>query len=1736
MKPNLFSRSGGRLALLLTAAALPAPVFAALTWNSAGPTGNWSTAVGNENWNPGPVVWTPNEDAIFDLAAETVTVTEANTIFDDITFGITGFTLANDAMGSLTLSNDFASTITVTNLADTATIAESLANNGVTASSLTKAGAGTLVLSGTNGYTGGTNVSGGTLSIAGSANLGAGTLTFNGGNLTLTGTAQTLAQAVTLTSPALITTPVANTITTFSGLLSGAGALSVTGSGALAFTNTGSTYSGGVTLNNSVRLQIGTNAAALGGGAGTVTVNGTSTPTSGSGSQVYASGAVTLAKNFIISGSGGNSVDSVQRGAIRLDTGAIVSGNITLSANASIGSNTGGGTVSGVISGTGFALTKVDGNTLTLTANNTYTGGTTVHAGALTLGGAAGTGVGRIRGTVTVNSGTTLNLTAVNALGYTTGVKVDTVNLSGTLDNTAAGDNGWGVTYNLTGGTLRSNGGTSSATATQLFAFGSDVGAGGTVVNSLASATTSTVAGRINIRQNNPGNAVAFTVADGAAATDLLVSAAITQASAGYGITKNDAGLMSLTGASSFTGATTVNGGTLLLGSTGTLPSSAITVNSTGSFISSTAGKTFAALTANNGSTLGLAAQTGATTTVTGALTLTTGGNTTIALQDLDANSQTIGTVYDLVTAGSIAGTGSTTLSPNTSFGPTRVTGTTAVAGNKLQLTITGAGANLIWNNASAAGVDTGTWDLNTTANFNNGGSNDVFKVFDAVTFDDSLLSGSPKTVNLTGTLAPAKVTVNNSAGDYTLTSTGTLSGGGSLVKSGTSKLTLTANHTNTGTTTVNGGTLQVGANTPVNVGSLGTGAVSIASGSTVNIRRSDGLTFSNAFSGAGNLTFTGTNNGSGENTQTSHAISGNNSGFSGTMTAEASRLALDSVNDVGTANLVTGTNGQFFITAGTYANNFTIAGDGWGEGAGQLGAIRLSNSSISGTITLAGNSRISTHSGTGAISGPIVGSGFGVTFGTLDPASAQATNLTLSGASTYTGATTIGHNLVSTANITLTGSLGATAVTVNPNSSLNGGGSIATGGSLTFGAGATGLGVNAALANPLTVGGNVNFNGAAGQVSVTVTPGSRIVPGSPFTLLSFTGTTDAVPADFTLVNPANFRAGTFAVTANAVTLDLATKALTWTGTGGLNWAIGGAITNWNDTTPAPSTFFTGDGVTFDDTAGAANGTVTLVGALVPLGLVVNNTATVPYTFTGTGTIGGATSLVKQGVGALTIISAQPTYTGGTTVNGGSIIVDSNNTASRLPNGGSLVINNTGTLVARGTNPLPQSGNALNTTVNAGGTLRFITGTSIAFPTATQSHGHLGNLTLNGGTVDLTYAGAGNAYNDESFQLVGNVTVGGAAASTIQSSEAAALQGMALVGVRTFTVADATGSAAADLTISAEVENSDSNNGALIKAGVGTMSLIAANSYTAGTTVNAGTLLVTNTTNSGTGTGAVTVNTGGTLGGTGAFTGALTVNAGGTVAPGTSAGDLAVGATVIAGTYACEVNGATEDTLVVTGALNITGATLNVSAIGDGATAGEYIIATYTGALTGTFSGLAEGATVLPGYTITYATAGQIKLVTGGPSYSSWAASFSPNPGLANVDFENDGFENGTEFILGGSPISGSNNPKIYSFAVDTNADLAKELVMTIAVPVGTPAFSTGAPSTSSFAGFGIAVQGSMTLASYPLTVTPVTPVTTNLPTLTPQGGVSYEYRSFSLGGSNGLPSKGFLRVSVTNP
>jgi fibronectin-binding autotransporter adhesin len=74
-------------------------------------------------------------------------------------------------------------------------------------------------------------------------------------------------------------------------------------------------------------------------------------------------------------------------------------------------------------------------------------------------------------------------------------------------------------------------------------------------------------------------------------------------------------------------------------------------------------------------------------------------------------------------------------------------------------------------------------------------------------------------------------------------------------------------------------------------------------------------------------------------------------------------------------------------------------------------------------------------------------------------------------------------------------------------------------------------------------------------------------------------------------------------------------------------------------------------------------------------------------------------------------------------------------------------------------------------------------------------------------------------------------------------------------------------------------QDSVTAGGSLGKTGTGAWTLAGANTYTGGTTVYQGTLIVTNTSGSATGTGAVSVSAG-TLGGSGIITGAVTVGTG----------------------------------------------------------------------------------------------------------------------------------------------------------------------------------------------------------------------------------------------------------------
>lgn len=232
--------------------------------------------------------------------------------------------------------------------------------------------------------------------------------------------------------------------------------------------------------------------------------------------------------------------------------------------------NSGPLTWSAALSGTG-ALVKSGSGTLILSATNTFSGGTTINAGTLQISASGVGGTGAIRGSVTVNSGATLLITAQDALGYNSGTKVDTLVIAGgTVTHQASGNLTLAnVAVSLTGGTLQS---TSTGEIDFFDLNAATTTTGNTTITTNASATTSLIAGSIRLRQGNSDpTGTVFTVADGAAAVDLHVSANLTEGAAqsiASAITKAGSGLMLLSGTNNYTGPTTVSAGTLRAGST----------------------------------------------------------------------------------------------------------------------------------------------------------------------------------------------------------------------------------------------------------------------------------------------------------------------------------------------------------------------------------------------------------------------------------------------------------------------------------------------------------------------------------------------------------------------------------------------------------------------------------------------------------------------------------------------------------------------------------------------------------------------------------------------------------------------------------------------------------------------------------------------------------------------------------------------------------------------------------------------------------------------------------------------------------------------------------------------------------------------------------------------------------------------------------------------------------------
>lgn len=219
----------------------------------------------------------------------------------------------------------------------------------------------TLVLTGTNTYSGGTTISSGTVLQLGNGGA-AGSIT---GNVTDNGS--------------LIFKR--SDVVTFSGVISGTGSVSQTGSGTIILGGA-STYTGGTMVTAGI-LRLGAGASVA--SAGALTVNGGTFDLNGNTQTV---------------------------GALSGTSGSITLGSGSLTTNSSASTN-----LATIVSGSG-GLIQLGSGTLTLSGTDIYSGATSVKAGTLNVtgsiassrvsvtGGATLTGTGKVGATSIASSGT----------------------------------------------------------------------------------------------------------------------------------------------------------------------------------------------------------------------------------------------------------------------------------------------------------------------------------------------------------------------------------------------------------------------------------------------------------------------------------------------------------------------------------------------------------------------------------------------------------------------------------------------------------------------------------------------------------------------------------------------------------------------------------------------------------------------------------------------------------------------------------------------------------------------------------------------------------------------------------------------------------------------------------------------------------------------------------------------------------------------------------------------------------------------------------------------------------------------------------------------------------------------------------------------------------------------------------------------------------------------------------
>lgn len=813
-----------------------------------------------------------------------------------------------DATNNIQLNSN---TLRVGSNNTTTTVSSPIDDNAM-GGSLVKNGAAKLTLTGTNTYSGGTTIVAGTLQ----------------------GNTNSLPSAGGIVDDASLVFD-QNTPGTYSGNISGMGSLNKIGTDIL-------TLSGNNTYLGTTSIQSGTISIGASTNIGTGTISFTG-----------ASGALsTLEFTAPLGLPNAIAIDNNFTALMQPDTGTV--------------------TLSGPITGMG-TLAVAAGGTLALTnVGNTYSGGTEINQGVLTIssplniGDVTGGPISFTPGT-TSSTSSTLRITATSTYGTNFSIGIDSgfTGIINTNNLVTATFNGDVTDINPSGSLTKLGLGTLVLTSNTLTYSGTTIISNGTLeFDGDTSGLTGNILDNASLVFNQTSNS--------SVSGDISGSGTLTQ---------DGSAKLTLTGTNSYMGTTTVNSGTLQ-GNTNSLPSN-IVDNGNVIFNQTTSGTYTKNLSGGGQFTkigAGLLTLSGLNNTFTGTTVITNG---TLAI----GSATNIGTgqiTFNGAPSSTLEFTGAVTLANAIGINA----GSTAIvqvdgAGNTSSLNgnisgaagtlVLGGGGTLVLGGANTIGtidISQGTLSISSPTNVSGAAINFTPTTYSSTT--SSLLISA--TANIPNTIQidsgfTANMNVPTGA-------TGTLSGSvtdispsGNLTKTGGGVLILSNNTlTYSGTTTINSGTLQFNGNTS---GLLG----NIVDNSSLVFQQSANSSYSGNISGSGSLSKNSTNTliFSGVNTYSGTTNINNGVLQAGSTTAFSPNSPFN-VNALGTLNL----------------NDFSNT---------------LLSLSSSGSVTLGSLSSTTLTVGSGNFSGVISGAG-GLTkqgIGTL----------TLSNVNTYTGLTNIAGGIL---------------------------------------------------------------------------------------------------------------------------------------------------------------------------------------------------------------------------------------------------------------------------------------------------------------------------------------------------------------------------------------------------------------------------------------------------------------------------------------------------------------------------------------------------------------------------------------------------------------------------------------------------------------------------------------------------------------------------------------------------